>query len=349
MKSIEVIDLDQKDTWRKLVEETPHKDIHFLPEYLTSLSKHIKASCHLFVYRIDDFYILYPFLKRKITDIDGTYWDISSPWYYGGLLFHGDISKKDVSDFLKEFQNYCNKEHIVTEFSRFHPYLMNHEEIDISDNVQKIGETIWVDLTDDLDDIFTTSFDKRCRTAIRKSEKEGVEVEINDDEEHLKAFHRLYSDSMDAKNARDFYWFTMDFLSDLKRDLGDSFKLITVKYHNKIIAGSIFLYKYDKMYYYLSARSPELDTINASNRIIYEAIKLGQDKNLTTLDIGGGPEGSGLLKFKKCFSKNINELYGYKKIHNEELYKKICLQSGLEKANLKYENASYFPEYRAGE
>ena len=53
--------------------------------------------------------------------------------------------------------------------------------------------------------IFNSSFDKRCRTAVRKSEKEGVVVELNDDDEHLKAFHILYTDSMDAKEAREFY------------------------------------------------------------------------------------------------------------------------------------------------
>lgn len=356
MSYYEILSTDQKSKWIKLVEQTPYKDIFFLPEYLSLLAEHMNASGNLFFYKNGDSYILYPFLKRKINDItfiseniSEIYWDIISPWYYGGPLFYGGIKKDSISAFLSELSKYCKKENIISEFSRFHPYLDNHKKIGLSNKFEKkIGTVVWVDLTKDLDYIFNQSLQKRCRTAIRKSEKEGVNIHINNEEKYLKTFNKLYLRAMDAMGTSDFYYFTNDFLFNLKRNLNRNFILITVEYKDKIVGGSIFLHKYDRMYYYLSARDPKHDKINASSRIIYEAIKYGKQKGIKFLDLGGGPEESGLLAFKKSFSDKTKELYGYKKIYNKEKYQKICEMAGLDKNELEFESASFFPEYRKG-
>lgn len=352
MSCSEIISISQENKWRELVEKTSYRDIHFLPEYLSLIGKHINASCYLFFYGNDDHYILYPFFKRKINDlpfisenIGETYWDIISPWYYGGLLFYGDIKKDDISNFLSKFNKYCIKENIISEFSRFHPYLNNHKKMVSLINLIKIGNVVWIDLTKNLESI-AKSFTKSCRTAIRKSEKECVDIHINNKDKYLKTFNELYLRAMDAMGVNDFYYFTNDFLSNLKRNLEREFTLITVEYRDRIVGGSIFLHKYDRMYYYLSARDPEHDKVYASNRIIYEAIKYGKEQELKLLDLGGGLKGSGLLKFKKSFSNNIHDLYGWKKVFDKDKYIAICKMAEIEKNDIKFENAPFFPEYR---
>ncbi|MCK4365546.1 MAG: GNAT family N-acetyltransferase [Thermoplasmatales archaeon] len=352
MGSTEILDINQESIWRELVEKTPDRDIHFSPEYLSVLAKHMNASCHLFIYRFGDSYILYPFLKRKVNDlpfvsedIGSTYWDISSSWYYGGPLFHGDIKNSDTSNFLSEFNSYCNDADVISEFCRFHPYLDNQKKLPDSIYMEKIATVVRVNLSRDIDAIFK-SFKPSCRRHIKKSKKFDVTIKISNEDKSLREFYNLYTRSMQSKNARDFYFFSYDFLSNMKKNLCGNFSLFTLEYKDNILAGSIFLHKNRKMYYYLSARDPELDKVDAINRLLYEAIKFGNEQEIECLDLGGGPEGSSLLQFKKSFSDETKELYGYKKTYNREIYQRICGMSGLDTNKLKFEKASFFPEYR---
>ena len=348
----EIISTTEKEKWITLVEKTPIKDIHFLPEYLSLFEKHLQSPCYLFFYGDENHYVLYPFFKRKINEItyisgklNEMYWDIISPWYYGGPLFYGNINDNILSDSLFEFNKYCLEENIITEFSRFHPYLNNYKKMESLISLEKVGTVVWLDLTNDLEFIFNQDFQKQSRTAVRKSEKKGADVHINNVKD-LKTFHKLYLKSMDAKNTRNFYYFTYDFLLNLEKNLRKEFTLITVKDKDEIVGGSIFLHKYGKMYYYLSARDPEHDEVNSLHRIIYEAIKYGKEHDLKLLDLGGGPEGSGLLRFKKSFSNNLCSLYGCKRIFDRKKYVEICKMIRMDVTDLEFENASFFPEYR---
>lgn len=347
----EVISINQKEKWIELVERTAYKDIHFLPTYLSLLGNHISASCHMYYYGTDNCYILYPFYKRKINDLfphektDKVYWDIISPWYYGGPLFYGDIRKDHLSNFVTEFQKYCKEENIVSEFARFNPYLSNHEQMTSLLNLKKIGTTVWIDLTENLDSI-NESFTKMCRSNIRRKKEDCTFFHSSNEDKYLRIFHRLYLKAMYEKKASDFYYFTYAFLNDLKRHFSKHFTLITVVYRDNIVAGSIYLHKYGRMYAYLSARDPKHDRVKAANKIIFEAIKYGKNIGCELLDLGGGPRGSGLLAFKKGFSDKTKTLYGIKNIYDKEKYLKVCKIAGLDKNEIEYENASFFPEYR---
>lgn len=220
--------------------------------------------------------------------------------------------------------------------------------MDSTIELSNLGTVVWMDLTQDLEYLFDENFEKKSRTAVRKSQKVDVDVHINN-EKHFKTFQEIYTKAMDAKRTRKFYYFSPEFIVELRNNLGSNFTLITVEYNDKIVGGSIFLDKYDKMYYYLSARDPELDTVNALHRIIFEAMKYGKEKGIIRFDLGGGSEGSGLLRFKKGFSKSTYTLYGCKRIFNKKNYEKICKAAGINANRLEFENASFFPEYRKGE
>jgi len=336
--------------WNKLVNKSPDKDIFFSVDYLSLLEKHMKCPCFLFFYGNSDKYILCPFFKREINNLIShsfkeEVYDIISPWYYGGYIFYGDVTKKDFFNFISQFEEYCKKENIISNFTRLHPYLINKKEMISKNYLTKIGECVYVDLTKSLDYIFKNNFDKHCRNAIRKSEKVGVTIHINK-KEHLKIFHKIYLHAMKAKNADKFYFFSYETLSEIRSKMKDKFLLITLENNGKIVGGSIFLFDFGKMYYFLSMRDPKHDNVNASNRIIYEAIKISKKKNLSLLDLGGGPKN--LLKFKKSFSDKVKELHGYKKIYDKKKYRKICKMIGLNITKLKFENASFFPEYKKG-
>ncbi len=338
-----ILSTEEESLWTELVEKTQYRDIFYLPEYIRILAGHMDATGHLYFYGNENKYIIYPFMVRKI---DRRYRDIVSPWYYGGPLFYGDIGRDEVEQFLSEFGDFCRDEKIVSEFSRFNPYLENFRNMENQIDLYEIGRVVWVDLTQDLDSIFMNSFSSACRRSIRKSKKVELKIHWSNREKHLRAFHSLYVASMKAKDARGFYYFPYHFLTRLLENLRDSFILITAEYDHKIVGGNIYLYKYGTMYYYLGARDPRYPKANASNRIMFEGIKYGREHGLKIFDIGGGPVDSGLLRFKKKFSNRTKTLYGHKRIHQRQTYRDLCSEAGKNPESLQYEQASFFPEYR---
>ena len=79
---------------------------------------------------------------------------------------------------------------------------------------------------------------------------------------------------------------------------------------------------------------------------MYEAIKFGKKNGFDILDLGGGSEGSSLLRFKLSFSRKIKPLYLYKKVYNKKIYKNICISKGIKNNDINFEESDFFPEYR---
>lgn len=318
-------------------------DIHFHPRYLALFEEHLQARCWLHYMPTTNGFIAYPFFRRKLPGID--WWDVVSPWYYGGPIFHGEVSNAEVEIFLSGFTNYCQRENIVSEFTRLHPHLNNHQQLEKIIELPVIGKTIWIDLTQDPDMLYKQSFTKACRWAIRKCEKLGVEISLGGGEAELRKFHHLYTQSMKAKQAQPFYFFSYDFLWGLYQNLRNHFLLAIATIENELVAAIIFLYDHRRIYYYLGARALDRPETNASHRLLYEAVQFGHAHGLAIFDIGGGPEGSGLLRFKESFSQNYHLLHGIRRVHHLGRYHQLCEKRGL--TEILYEAAPYFPEYRS--
>ncbi len=344
---MKVVKLGQINTWENLLQRSKHNDVFFSQKYLSILAKHLNTECVMYWWGDKKSYILYPVLKRELDDPKGelnhqrTLFDIVSPWYYGGLLQGGEITKENLLEFHLDFQKICNKENIISNFSRINPYLNDIWPKPSSEYV--IAKLVYIDLTQELDKIFNTTFNKRCRTAIRKSIKENVRIHVND-EQHLKAFQEFYTQSMIRKRASEFYFFPYETLVEICRKMRDHFLFISIEHDDKIVGGSIFLYGYGKMYYFLSARDPKYDVVNSLNRSIYEAIQFAQKHKLKIMDLGGG--GGNLFRFKKSFSNTTKDLYAIKEVYDYHQYEKNCAIAGKNKSELLYGGAGFFPEYR---
>ncbi len=338
----------QRKEWLEILEKSLTPDIHFHPDYLEILGNHMKGEPRLFSKKIGDVTISLPFFLRNVSKYlglhnDNNYFDIISPWYYGGHFYDGTPLKEQMEEFYQSFSDYCTKNDIVSEFFRFHPDTGNHKTYPFDNEYIKLGKSVQINTTKDINFIFHEKFDSSTRRAIRKSKKANVEISYNNDE-HLRQFHDIYLSAMKAKGARDFYFFGLPFLLELKKRLREDFILITASLDDKVIGGKIFLKKYGKSYYLLGARNPEYPKANAPSRIVYEAVRLASKSDIEMIDLGGGPEGSGLLKFKEGFSNDDKTLYGLKIICDHSRYDELCNIVNIEKR--RYEKADFFPEYR---
>lgn len=347
-----IININDK-RWDEYIEQSPYKDIYFNQNYLKIFETILDAKCNMFISGEEENHFLLPFFKRKIdvtlTGFNGgidkeKFYDIISPWYYGGPLIYGDLSENQIGEALEEFYNFCKVENFVSGFFYFNPYLQNHKILNKFVEPENAGEVVFVSLKRDISDIFENSFSSSCRRAIKRGEKLGIKINLNNDDKYLKSFHEIYITSMDIKKAREFFKFSFDFFTELRDNFHDNFILITTEYKNRIVGGDIFLYMFGKMYYYLGAWDYNYPEVSASNRIFYEAIKFGKEKGLRILDLGGGHES--LLRFKKSFSNTTKKKYVLKQIFNENIYNKLCREIGINEQNIMGIKSEFFPEYR---
>lgn len=348
---LEILTLENKKKWHDLVKSSYYFDLHFLPEYLEPFEDHLNAKALLARYADKDGEVLFPFFKRRLCtnndspDLD-PYYDVISPWYYGGPIFIGNRDEDRCHRFSRSFKEYCVERNIVSLFSRFHPYLGNNQNISKKNVIDQIGVVMWIDLTMSKDRIWKKSFSGECRKEIRRINTNKFDIQISRNRNDLKKFHQLYVRAMQEKETENFYMFDLNFLEKIYDNLKDNFIMIFQDIADETVAASIKLFNNDIMYGFLGARNSDFPLFNNYHLIIFESILYGKEKGIKIFDLGGGKEGSSLLHFKKKFSRNKLPLFGQKEIFNIDLYKKICESAGCSSDKLKYESASFFPEYR---
>jgi hypothetical protein len=247
--------------------------------------------------------------------------DLQSAYGYGG-----PVSTCDETDFHKDaWHSYlatCQELNIVVEFVRLHP---------VADWQVYLGtivcdrQTVIVDLSNSE---WRQAYQGRCRTALRKAEKHGLEFVELPACQIKETFCPFYRNAMKALYAENFYLFPARYfeaVAALKE-----VRLFACIYENRWLAAGMFLRGGDCMEYHLSAATAEGRQYSATNLLIDGAAEKAAMEGLKTLYLGGGTDASSknsLLQFKTSFSPNKTIYkYGYH-IHQPAFYKSLRSQS----------------------
>jgi lipid II:glycine glycyltransferase (peptidoglycan interpeptide bridge formation enzyme) len=204
-----------------------------------------------------------------------------------------------------------------------------------------------MDLKKNYEDIWS-DYNRHTRKNIKKAKREGLEVFRSDNAlKDINKFTEIYQASMDQKEAKKFYYFNEEFFKNLASWFKEELSLFFVEYKNEIITASLELGKYGILHDYLRGTNPKFNSLRPTELLLDEIAKWSKKNGYNTLVLGGGrtnSEDDNLLRFKKKISPTIIDYFLYKKIHDLETYKMVCKIKGLNN-NLKFENASFFPEY----
>jgi serine/alanine adding enzyme len=349
---------DSKDIseWQQLCNSNPNCDINFYPQYaqIYEQNNEGEACCFVTQKSRNDF-IIYPFLKRKINQLDlykslsEDFWDITSPYGYGGYLRNKNCSI-DMKEFFRIFQNYCKEHNIISEFVRFNPWLKTEDSCNEFLEVSLWNQVVAIELTKSEQEIWA-EFDSKNRNRIRKSRKCGVVIKQDLDFTFIEDFCQLYNQTMDRKDALNYYYYDKHFFLNMISLLSGNIALFNAFYDNKIIASLIVLYANDFAHAHLSCADAENLNLAPYNILFYEVALWGKKEGFKYFILGGGTTSEAddsLLRFKKRFSKNYFDFYVGKKIHNKEIYELLCqkkLQHEKDK-QLAIVNENFFPFYR---
>ena len=347
--------------WDKYINNTKISDIFYTSKYMRLFENFLKEKAYLYVFGNNEEFVAYPFFRRDVSvlpfyNLTGNgnqiWYDITSPWYYGGHLVHGGSDTNTnllYREFFKNFKIFCKNKNIICEVARLHPFIGDYNRLKSFANIKKVGEVVYIDLNQSNEEIWR-NMAKSNRNKIKKSLSNGVEVIAVDSKEALRPFFKIYIELMNTKQAKGFYKFPIDFFQELFELFKDNAELLVAKFENKIIAGLILMGERPFLHTYLSASDPDYLYLAPNNILKYYGALRAKENGFSYYVLGGGYRpNDGLYKFKKSFSNTTIDYYIYYKIFNYKIYNDLCSKrSQYDKLQNMNNSADcfFFPEYR---
>ncbi len=300
---------DQADCWNQYVKSFSNWDVYYLCEYAISLMLHGDGVPLLICYEDAASRMCYVVMKRDISDDvrfvenieKGKYFDLETPYGYGGPLVDGAFPVHSQQAFLDELLEYCASEHIVSQFIRFHPLLHNHEEFSMVIENRYLHDTIFMD-TSSADLIFS-NMDGKNRNMIRKAYAAGIQVTKSPLSDY-KAFLGMYCETMRQHDADDYYYFQEEYFVFIKDALEENAAIFYAMLDDKPVAGAVFLFNEETMHYHLASVVQKYRHLAVGNLLVYEAAIWAAQNGVGRLHLGGGlKENDSLFGFKKQFNR----------------------------------------------
>lgn len=318
------------EDWDVLLDDFPDekKDIYFTKKYISLYEdRHNKALCA--VCKQGSKMMLMPFIRGEVDN----YYDFETAYGYGGPISNTDDldwcnnAFRGIYVYLKENGYLCG-------FIRFHPLLNN--QIFVPGEVDSTGEggiqvlydrqTIAIDTSQNIDDIWIKQISSKNRNMIRKAEKNGLVYNTDYDFKDLNLFINLYKKTMMRLEADDFYVFDNKYFNVFTEQLKSNSFLGTIKKDGRIICGALFFYSKYYGHYHLEGSDSDFSGLGANNLLLWKAACEMHRLGVRQFHLGGGTSSSkqdSLYKFKKVFSKNEKQFYIAKQIFNTTAYKSI--------------------------
>lgn len=342
MYKIELLDVFNPQ-WDDIVKSFPNYDVYYLKGYVKPFQLHGDGEPILFLYESDRLRAIYVFMKR---DLGNGYFDVVTPYGYGGVLFDGDINHENLDEFINAFSSQMKDENIVDNFVRYHPVLENAEAMRSISTVIDLGKTISMDLASI--ELIWANITSKNRNMIRKAEKNGITIKHTTDLKFFEDFKRIYDATMLKDNAEKYYYFSPSFYESLHKELSNNFKLFYAELEGEIISMSIMLFANGHMHYHLSGSLLEYRNLAPSNLLLYKAACWGCEQGFKDLHLGGGLGSGedGLYKFKAGFNRNASHQFSIgKQIFDEDKYQKL-VEERISKDSSFNKNSNFFPLYR---
>jgi len=343
MNNIKIFSVDDAE-WDDIVRSFVNYDIYYHRGYVRAFQIHGDGLPELMYYQTSDLRAMYVYMKRELNN---GWFDIITPYGYGGILFEGKICDDRLRKFNDEFIAFMRSSKVVDNFIRFHPVLGNADVNRSICDVTDLGRTINIDLASE--ETIWNNFTSNTRNKIRKAEKNGVEIKHGKGLELLDTFIGIYNQTMDHDNANVYYYFDRKFYESIDRDLREHYEIFYAVYEEKIIGMSIMLFANNYMHYHLSGSLSEYRKLAPTNLLLYQAALWGVSQGFRSLHLGGGigSNDDALYDFKKGFNRSCNLQFSIgKQIFDHEKYKdlvdiRISLEPNFDKSS------SFFPLYRS--
>ena len=342
MSNLNILTLnDQK--WDETVRSFKDHDIYYLNGYLKSLKINGDGEPLLFYYDDGETRGINVVLKRDVANLDyfkdiekNSIFDFTTPYGYGGWIIEGG----DYRKLFFEYETWCKKNNIISEFVRFHPLTENQKYSVNTYDVIPLGQVISMDCRNE--DVLWANMSSRNRNKIKKAINTGVTVSYGGIEK-LEDFIRIYEETMARDNAEDYYFFKKEYYDCLFKDLKDNLMVFSAEKDGKILSTCIVFMENERLSYHLAGSTRVSGNIYETNLLIYEVAKWGNRNGYKSFLLGGGvgSHEDYLYQFKRGFDdKHSYQFYIGKRVYLNDGYEELVSRRG------KIDNPDFFPAYR---
>ncbi len=307
-------------------------DIYFDERYCRVNERIELGEAVHYEYQSDNGIIISNFVKRRIPlrDVDGDWFDIRTPYGYGGpLIVKAQNKEKLIEEYKKDFALFCKNNGIVTEFVRFHPIANNAMDFKDVYIVSFDRNTVGTDLCRFKDPI-KAEFSKSCRKNIRRAISKGLTYKVEEKVNGLERFQSIYYETMERNNAIDFYFFEDKYFEDLVTCLKEKLLVVYVYYENRIVAAGLCFVSHNTIHIHLSGTLNEYMALNPPYVLRYAVTMWAIEHGIRYIHHGGGrtsAQTDALYVFKKQFGINTDfDFFIGEKTWNSRIYEEVCKQ-----------------------
>lgn len=315
----EVVSIHDHMRWEKILHLFQASDIYYTSQYYLSAMKLDPGEALMFYYIDEEGEIAYPFIKRAIEGQSSSYYDITTPFGYGGPLVRAVKNMPLlIQNFLHVFSEYCRQENIIVEYIRFHPLKGNAELFKEHLNLLPVYET------------FTLQLDPVSKTSsiqFNEQWENGFVIKKLGTVRHMFEFLVLYYSGVRRKEDADsYYFFTNDYFEALISSLGPNLHLFGAYHKNKLISASYVLTLGNTIYHHLEGNLEEPESEDAMKMLLLKIAEWGRDNYYEFFHLGGDyseieKESSGVKA--EISNMPASVFYICKKIHNRSIYKQL--------------------------
>lgn len=206
--------------------------------------------------------------------------------------------------------------------------------------------TFLLDLTKTQDELFTNLHSK-TRYNIRLAIKKGVQIIDDTSEDGIETFIKLLQETTDRQN---FFAHDAEYYRKLWRTMGRSgiMKIFHAVYQDTILVSWIVFLFNGRLYYPYGASSSAHREVMASNLMMWEVIKYGQENGMKSFDMWGamGPNPDpkdpwyGFHRFKEGYGGELMiNFQTYDLVYNQLMYQAFQTANKMRWAGLKLKKA----------
>lgn len=318
----EVISIQDILRWKEILGSMRIKDVHYTSHYFLSALSLDPGEALMFYYSDQDGSIAYPFIKRRIEGEPPNYFDITTPFGYGGPVVRGEgDSDALVARFLEAFSGYCRDEHIIAEYIRFHPLLGNAAYFEKHLKLLPLYETYTVDL-------------KRAAESAggrhnSSQEDQGIVIRKLGTVRHMFEFLVLYYAEVRRREEADsYYFFTQDYFEALVSNLGPILHLFGAYRGQKLISACYILAEGDTIYQHLDGTLEGEEKSGTAKTLLLKIEEWGADNNMAFYHLGGDFKmegGKNLPVKRKIANMQPSMFYICEKIHDASIYMELIV------------------------
>lgn len=337
-----------REEWNRIVRSFKNYDVFYLNEYVTAFMKEDPENGIplLLLYESGNDRAMNVVFRRDVAKDkkfqgkieEDSYFDLITPYGYGG--FWGNVENWD--DLNKTYHKYCQENGYICEFVRFELFSTYRKYY--AGDVETRTHNVVRNLEIPLDDIWM-DFKQKVRKNVKRATKNGLQIIVENTNEHLKDFLDIYYSTMDRCDAQNSFFFSKDFFEEITL-MNENIMYFYAVYDEKVVSAELVIYGSENCYSYLGGTNSEYFSVRPNDFLKYEIIKWAKEKGLKNFVLGGGyGSDDGIFQYKTCLApKGIVDFYIGKKIFAPAIYQQLVNLRSAERPSCS--SSDFFPQYR---